>query len=298
MIELGCCAFSFGYLPLDDALALVSRLGFRRADVGAGQVGQADAASHPARVGARLTAAADRAELTLDEFFVCAIDVDGVAVRPSEPDDALRAAALDRFRGLCACAAAAGFRSIMGIPGTPQDGTDPDRVWATAASTLRQMVAIASDHGIQLHVEPHAASIVSRPAAALQLAAEVPGLLYTLDYAHHMGLRIPQEDVAQLHAVTGHLHAKPARPGYAKCFAHHNTIDFAAIIADLSRRDWTGTVALECIGHLDPRTGRPTCTEIPADVTARAITGDPPDDLMAHPVAQTMRLTYDLVSCV
>lgn len=292
MTQLGCCAFNFGWLSLDEALRLVRDLGFTHVDIGGNQVGQERAATAPAEVGSELKKAARRYDLVPEELFVCNVIVDGTPVAPNHPDPELRAAALERFRGLCACAAEAGFRSIMGVPGTPQPDLGDRAAWTTAVASLTKMVEIAEAYGIRLHVEPHSGSIAGTPEAALRLARDVPGLKYTLDYAHFLGQRIPQEEVTPLHAYTGHMHAKPARPGYPKCLAHRNTIDFAAILSDLDRRDWGGVISLECIGRMDEALGRPVFQEISVEDGAVP----PTPGLVHHPVAQTMALAYTLAS--
>jgi sugar phosphate isomerase/epimerase len=43
------------------------------------------------------------------------------------------------------------------------------------------------------------------------------------------------------------MHAKPARPGVAKCLVHKGEIDFEAILQDLRQRDWAGVISIECI---------------------------------------------------
>jgi sugar phosphate isomerase/epimerase len=239
-------------------------------------------------VGAALSDQADRHDLTLAEFFVCNVMVDGHAVATNDPDPELRRRALNRFRGLCQCAAEAGFESIMGLPGMPQPELSDDDAWEIAVEMLAAMVAAGAEYGVQVDVEPHVGSIAQTPEKARELAEAVPGLRYTLDYAHFVGQRIAQEEVRVLHPFVGHFHAKPARPGYPKCLAHRNAIDFAAILDDLKSRAWEGVMAVECIGRWDDAIGRPIYQEISADDGPLPVT----PDLLHHPVAQTMRLGY------
>ncbi len=107
MIELGCCAFNFGWLDLGSALRLVSQLGFRYVDIGANSPNQEAAAADPGRMGAEIREAARRHGLEPVELFVLTIHVDGQPVDVNHPDGALRRKLLQRFRGLCQCAAAA-----------------------------------------------------------------------------------------------------------------------------------------------------------------------------------------------
>jgi sugar phosphate isomerase/epimerase len=79
------------------------------------------------------------------------------------------------------------------------------------------------------------------------MAEQVPGLGYTLDYAHFYGQSIPAAEVLPLHAHTRHMHGKPARPGVAKCLVHEGQIDLKTILRDLKKRAWNGVISMECI---------------------------------------------------
>jgi sugar phosphate isomerase/epimerase len=258
MIELGCCAFVFGLRSLDEALRLVSSLGFRHVDVSAADIGpraqvdQQVAARHPLEEGRRLRQLARRYGLTLDELFLCPIFVNSRRVEANDPDVSKRTRLLEQFRRLCDYAAAAGLKSVMGVPGVPQEGLSPDRAWELSVRTLTHMVDIARGSGVRLNVEPHHGSIVEHPARAVQLALDVPGLTYTLDYAHFAMQAIPESEVFPLHAHTKHMHARQARPGKGGCPIEEGTIDFPAIIADLKTGDWDGVIAMEYFAGIEP----------------------------------------------
>lgn len=264
MIELGCCAFNFKGLPLHDALQLVRHLGFRNVDVGASgptaQVNQEAAAARPARAGSELRTLIKRNGLTPIELFCCTIYVRGQPVDANHPDPNLRAQMVEQFRGLCQCAAEAGFQSIMGVPGRVQKELAHKAAWEAATETLSEMCTLAERYGLTLNVELSSNSILNTPRAALQMAHDVPRLGYTLDYAHFYGQSIPLHEVMPLHAHTRHMHAKPARPGVAKCLVHEGEVDFKNILRDLKNRDWAGVISIECIYDVNA----PTLTTHPA----------------------------------
>lgn len=250
-IQVGCCAFNFRGWSLADALGMVRRLGFRVTDVGVAsdqQIDQHQAVREPERIGAWIAELAAAEGLTLSELFLPAVQVDGEYVLPSQPDRTACQQMLARFERLCRCAAAANCESIMGVPGRPVPDEEPVVTWDRAAATLRAMVEIAGARGVSLHVEPHAGSLIDQPERALRMAAEVPGLVYTLDYAHFINLGIAQAEVDPLLDHAGHLHAKQARPGSGKVPFHEGTLDVAALAAALRRHDWRGVIAAECMG--------------------------------------------------
>jgi sugar phosphate isomerase/epimerase len=296
MIRLGCCAFSFGWLSLHKSLELSKSLGFTCVDVGASglssHVNQQVAAAEPTRTGRMLREAAGRYELELSELFVCSVVVNGRGVDTNSPDEKLRGQALEQFRRICACAAEAGFRSVMGVPGRPQEGLGEQGSWDVAADMLAKMVAIARDAGVGFNVEPHVGSVVETPQGALRMAREVPGLRYTLDYAHFTCLGIPQEEVAPLHEFAGHMHGKQARPGFLKCRMEEGEIDFEAIFRDLIRRDWDGVVTMECIGSLSE--DYPERGPLFRNVTDTWQPDAPAPGRTSHPVVQTVLLASEL----
>lgn len=294
MIKLGLCTFDFGWLPLEEALAFARALGFERVDVGASgptaQIDQVHAAKEPAAVGAWVRQAAGAQGLELNEFFACRMHPGGENVSTNDPDPAVRRAILRHYRGLCQCAAEAGCDSLMGVPGDIQPDVDPEASWAASAEVLSGMVAIAGEYGIVPNVEPHRGSILETPEAALRMAREVDGLCYTLDYAHFEGQGIAQARVAVLHPHVRHMHAKPARPGWSKGTWHENTIDFAAILADVALQGHDVVISVETIGRYDEALGRPVYQPMPPSGVAATL----PPGLLGHPAAQTMVVAYEI----
>lgn len=251
MIQFGCCTFNFVGMELEPSLRLIRGMGFTRADIevvsSRAQVNQLEAAAEPEKVGERLRNLAHDIGIELVEFFVVAPEIDGIEAPPNDPDDRVLHRALKQFANLCQCARISGCRSIMVVPGSPREGGEFEREWERSTASLRQMEIMATDCGLQLHVEPHSGSIATTPALALQLVHEVDGLSYVLDYAHFIGQGIPQEKVTPLLDHTGHMHGKPCGLGLGKCQVHEMTIDFKAILAELVARNWDGTISMECI---------------------------------------------------
>ncbi|MFC1462809.1 sugar phosphate isomerase/epimerase family protein [Verrucomicrobiota bacterium] len=260
MIRIGCCSFIFGKLGLEESLELCRVMGFRHVDVSAADIGpkahvdQQEVAADPEGQARRVRELAEQNGLELEEVFLCPVFVDGKRVEVSHPDAGVRSTLLENFRKLCAFTASAGFKSIMAVPGTPQEGVTDERAWENATETLREMVKITSDHGIRLSTEPHNGSLIHQPEAALRMAEEVPSLTYTLDYAHYIPKGIVQEDAYPLHAYAGHMHARQANPDSGGCALEEGTIDFGGIIRDLNERQWDGVIAMEFFGGVDDKT--------------------------------------------
>ncbi len=261
-IEIGCCSFVFGGLSLEASLGHCRNLGFRRVDVSAADIGpgaqvdQQAAVARPEATGRRVRDLAAANGLEMEELFLCPVFVEGRRVEVSAPDGEARRKLLENFVGICRFASEAGFRSVMAVPGTPQPGLDDGQAWGHAVPTLRQMVRMAGEHGLDLNVEPHTGSLIEQPAAARRLAEAVPGLAFTLDYAHFVSRGIPQSDVVPLHAFTRHLHARQAKPGDGHCPVEEGEIDFAGIVADLRQRGWCGAITMEYFGKPEEATAQ------------------------------------------
>ena len=255
MIKFACCSFNFIGLDLAQSLRTIRGMGIRHADIGVmgtdAQVNQEQATARPEAVGTQLNEMAQEIEINLNEFFVVEVFVDGKPVRPNHPDAPLRRQALEAFARLCRCARMAGCASIMGVPGSPGEGLEDEKGWALAVDMLAQMVRIARDEGLVFHIEPHSGSIAQTPDLALRLAQEVEGLRFTLDYAHFLGLNIPQQAVQPLQAYADVLHGKPCTQGVGKTLVHEMSIDFKAIVAELLERQWQGVISMECIWPVD-----------------------------------------------
>lgn len=287
MIHLGCCAFNFNGLSLAESLRFCQELGFGVVDVSGGQIGVDTMVDDPVRTADDLRALALLHRMRFSELFLNVVDVDGEGVMPSEPDDAKRARMLERFSSICACVGEADFSSVMG----PKTGPVPDDAAKSRAyACLNEMVAIARGHGLAYHVEigggydntPHR-----------ELAEAVPGLRYTLDYAHSLPRGAALENVMQMHELTGHIHAKPAFPGRTKAFAHLSTIPWETIFADLQARGWSGDVVVECIAYPveDGELDRPAFIEIAEPFEKLPVDPGP----LSHPAFQTVRYAYDVL---
>lgn len=255
MIKLGCCSFNFIGLNLEQSLRTIRGMGIHNADIGVmgadAHVNQLQAAAQPQEVGTQLKKLAQEIEINLNEFFVVEVHINDQPIRPNHPDAPLRRQALDAFARLCQCARIAGCTSVMGVPGSPEQGLEDEKGWALAVDMLSQMVHIAGSEGLAFHIEPHSGSIAQTPDSALRLAQEVEGLRFTLDYAHFQGQDIPQEAVKPLQAYAGVLHGKPCTQGLGKTLVHEMGIDFKTIVAELLERQWEGVISMECIWPVD-----------------------------------------------
>ena len=285
-IVLACCIQNFNQWSFEDAARLTREIGFRTADIGKGQLGGFEALrAGPRTVGDRIRAVAARERLRLCELSVFDVGAQGGAGDPA-------ACATAAFRACCIAAAEGGLESILGSIDVPTDHAPDSQAYLEArAEWVGRSVEIGQEYGLFVNIEPvFNGPLVKNPQAAVWLAEHVPGLGYTLDFAHFPAAGRTVEDAFALLPFTRHIHAKQSAPGYTKSLYHRGSIDFAKVVEELKRIQWTGVMALECLAYgRDDRFDFEVYEEVLADFSTVPAVG-----LVNHPVFQTVRLAYEL----
>jgi sugar phosphate isomerase/epimerase len=249
-LKLSCTDFSFPLLPHDAALTVITLLGLRGVDIGLfanrGHLRPEIELLKPEKNGAALArrlarhglAAADIFLQLHENFADCAVN---------HPDEARRKFARGEFLKTLAYAGAAGARHVTLLPGVGFKNEPRARSLARAAAELQWRVEQAAALKLTLGVEPHLGSIADTPERALQLAALVPGLGFTLDYAHFTRAGFADARIEPLAARATHFHARCARRGRLQCGLKHNTIDFGRALKALKQHQFSGWVAVEYV---------------------------------------------------
>jgi sugar phosphate isomerase/epimerase len=246
MIAFSCHSRNYGPGTPDEIFQFIKKLGFQYIDVDSvGTIRQADVLAEPEETGRFTKELAEKHGLMLAEYFLGTVKVDGESIEPSEPDTGKRDSMYANFAKICAFARLAGFRSIMGSAGAVSREAGYERSFAYAAETLGKMVKIAAEHGVAFHVEPSRNSLLNVPAKAVEMAKAAPGLKYTLDFLHYQVNGHSQEEAMKLLEYTGHMHARQAAVGWAKCPIEFGEIDFDAIVKRLRGLRWNGVIAME-----------------------------------------------------
>jgi sugar phosphate isomerase/epimerase len=246
MVGLSCHSRNYGAGTPDEIFAFIQKLGYDYVDVDSvGTIKQSDVLNNPQKAAQQTRALSEKYGLKLAEYFLGAIAVDGTSVDTSELDISRKNRMYANFARICSFAQLAGFRSIMGSAGTLNKQIGFDRSFEAAAGTLRQMVIIAEAHGISFHVEPSQASLLNVPSKAFEMAQAVEGLKYTLDFLHFQVNGYSLDETIELLKHTGHMHARQAAVGWAKCPFEHGEIDFDRVLKRLRGLRWDGIIAME-----------------------------------------------------
>jgi sugar phosphate isomerase/epimerase len=286
MLTPALCAFGFndGW-GLEGSLRLTRDLGFRVADASAAQLGGQDRiAADPAVAAQALRSAAASAEVRLEEFAIFPIQLEGRPRLGLDQDPALRTAISARWQKLCACAAAAGCRSILGAVGHLDPALGPERSFDLVTSATRDWAQTAAHHGLVFTAEVDADGWFGTPADAARFIAAVdhPAFALTLDFAHFVSRGRALTDCFYLLPWARHFHIKQARPGYLKSLWHRGTIDFATLLDALRARDWSGVLAIETAGYHVAGHPWPAYAEVRHPYAPET----PIPGLLSHPVHQ------------
>ena len=249
-LKLSCTDFSFPLLDHDRALAVIALLGLRGVDLGLfeghGHLKPSLELKLPACSGAKLRRRLDSHGLKAADIFL-QVHAEFAAFALNHPAAKRRAFARDQFLRALDYAHAAGAEHVTILPGVTFDGEPRATSLARSANELAWRVAAAKAAKLQVAVEPHVGSLIDTPERALDLVKRVPGLGFTLDYAHFTRAGISDARIEPLTKFATHLHARTARRGRLQCPSKENTIDFPRFVKALAANKFSGWVALEFV---------------------------------------------------
>jgi sugar phosphate isomerase/epimerase len=249
-LKLSCADFSFPLLAHEAALQVIALLGLRGVDIGlfAGR-------SHlrpeielrkPAKNGATLRRRLARPGLVAADVFL-QLHENFLDFAVNHPEKTRRKFAREQFLRTLDYATAAGSRHVTILPGVPFKKESRAASLARAAEELSWRVERSAAMKITVAVEPHLGSISDTPERAWQLAAAVPGLGLTLDYAHFTRAGFPDSRIEPLAARATHFHARCARKGRLQSSFKENAIDFTRALKALHTHRFKGWIALEYV---------------------------------------------------
>lgn len=249
-LKLSCADFSFPLLPHAATLKVIALLGLRGADIGlfAGRshLRPETELRNPARSGAFLCRRLTSEKLEAADIFL-QLHESFTDYAVNHPDAARRKFARQQFLKTLDYAAAAGSKHITLLPGVVFKTESRAESLARAADELSWRVGQAAAMKLTIGVEPHVGSITDTPERAVQLAARVPGLGITLDYAHFTRVGIPDSRIEPLARRATHFHARCAQKGRLQSSFKENTIDFGHALKALNQHRFNGWIALEYV---------------------------------------------------
>jgi sugar phosphate isomerase/epimerase len=249
-MKFSCTDFSFPLLEHDRALALIALLGFRGMDIGLfechGHLKPGRELLKSVPNGAALKRKLTAHGLQAADIFL-QIHAGFVDFAINHPTAKRREFARDQFLRALDYANAAGSAHITILPGVTFAEESRAASISRCADELAWRVEQCKIAQLQLAVEPHVGSLIDTPARAWDLVTRVPGLGFTLDYAHFTRAGISDARIEPLTEFATHLHARAARRGRLQSSLKENTIDFPRLLTALRKNKFAGWLALEYV---------------------------------------------------
>jgi sugar phosphate isomerase/epimerase len=249
-LKLSCADFSFPLLEHDRALATIRLLGLRGADIGLfeghGHLKPSCELLNPEQNGAKLKSRLCKHGLTASDIFL-QLHANFAEFAINHPEASRRIIARDKFLRALDYACATGSEHITVLPGVAFDGELLAASVSRSADELAWRVEQANAANLRLAVEPHVGSLIDTPERSLGLIERVPGLGFTLDYAHFTRAGISNARIEPLAKLATHVHARAARRGRLQASLKENTIDFPRMLGALNKNQFAGWVALEYV---------------------------------------------------
>ncbi len=249
-LKLACADFTFPLLPHDDVLTLIAALGIGGVDIGLferrSHLQPSDQFKHVSRSARVLKKKLDSRGLKPADVFL-QVDDDGRSYAINHPQASRRRRAREWFQRTLDYAATCGAKHVTIGPGVFFKDHPRAQSLKIARDELAWRIEQAAPYRITMGVEPHIGSVVPRPKSALRLIDEVPGLTYTLDYAHFTRVGIPDVEVEPLIAHASHFHVRGARRGSLQATFRDNTIDFARVVKVMKSTGYRGYLGLEYV---------------------------------------------------
>jgi sugar phosphate isomerase/epimerase len=249
-LKLSCADFSFPLLSHNAALKVIALVGCRGADIGlfAGRshLRPEEQLRYPNRTGTALRRCLAREGLVAADIFL-QIHENFTDCAVNHPEAARRKFARQQFLRTLDYATAAGSEHITILPGVIFKSESRAKSLTRAADELLWRVEQAAAMKLTVGIEPHLGSITNTPERALKLAALVPRLGFTLDYAHFTRAGISDSRIEPLAARATHFHARCARKGRLQSGLQENAIDFSRALKTLNKYGFNGWLALEYV---------------------------------------------------
>ena len=245
-----CTSWSWSLLPFEDVARIMSLLGFKAIDVGAfakwAHYEPDELATHPGQMAQQISEIGKRYDMALTDLIVT-FGADLVDHCVNFPDQSVRDANLETFKGLTDFCNQAGIPGITLCPGAEHASIGRDASLELAVEELTRLAEAGHQAGLRVSFEPHVESITESPKDALKVAEQVPHLEFTLDYSHFLYLGYTDAQIEPLLPHTGHFHVRQAKQGVLQCRTGEGEIDFERALTRLCELGYDGWVAFEYV---------------------------------------------------
>jgi len=247
-LKFACADFTFPLLSHDNALDLISMLGFEGVDIGLFQDRShlqpltefVNLKKSAHELGNKLKA---RGLKPADIFLQTALDFKSIT--PNHPDKKVRAKARGLFLQTLEYASECESRHVSALPGVYFEQESKEDSFKRCCEELAWRCEKAIEYGLAFSVEAHLGSIAPTPQEVLRLIQDTPGLTLTLDYTHFTKVGIPDTEIEPLIKHASHFHARGAAKGRLQTVNKESTIDYARVVKVMKETNYIGYIGIE-----------------------------------------------------
>lgn len=243
-----CCDFAFPLIAHEDALYLISRMGFSGVDIGLfenrSHLQPSDQFRNVRESALALKSSLARYALTPSDVFLQA-ELDLAAYASNHFEDGRRRHARDLYQKALEYANFLQCGHVSALPGVAFAEESYEKSYARCVEEHLWRVAEAKKAGISFGIEAHVGSIVPTTGQAAQLMQDVPGLTLTLDYSHFVRQGEPDTAADSLLPYASHFHARGAANGRLQTSLAESEIDFSRIMRQLLTQGYRGWICIE-----------------------------------------------------
>lgn len=249
-LKLSCSDFTFPLLRHDQALDLISMLGFEGVDIGLfaanAHLKPVQALKNPRASAKELSAKVHGRGLKFADIFLTP-GPDFQTLAANHPDARIRRESREIFLRALEFVVRCQAKHLGALPGVHWPGES----YADSLRRCSEELAWRADQskraGVEFSVEPHLGSIISTPEKTLRLLEMTPGLTLTLDYGHFTFQGFPDREIEPLVARASHFHARGGARSRLQTSVKNNRIDFKRVLHAMKRTGYRGYVAVEYV---------------------------------------------------
>lgn len=249
------CSTSFQKGDLPTALSRISALGFEYVDlivIGGWQ--------HimPQDLVADFDRQAAQIEALLQKNKLSAISMN-VGVTPHLHDRSqaeANAGRIEQARAICRLMNRLGVKAAGYYPGYRAEGRDWEEALADTIQSMRELSAVAQEHGVRLGPELHWATPVEKVSQCLRLLADYPELTVQYDPSHFILQGEPIEATLPFLKRAHHLHFRGCAPDRMQCPLAEGCSHFGWVLQQAKAIGYSGNASIEYLpnGGFDPET--------------------------------------------